>query len=257
MKHMCGFKLKLIVKEQFRDELERCIEKGDFGYMTDEILRGLYLQAAANEAEWTEDMNGCECRYDKHTGILDIKYEYDLNSESFCILKTDFLVYIMQNCLEAEEYDEVKCPEWTSRNPRDYVCLWKYTPKDVLKQMFGITDSEVREYRTKVRNMRRDKEIEKRKSSDLPQEIKLVNDIIANAVIHGADLGGVYDSNPKGIALAINNWLKAKGFENDYHIVKGYYWIAPFSDGEERKYEPDGCYPVPQIARKTNKDEQI
>jgi hypothetical protein len=152
---MCGFKLKLIVKEQFRDELERCIEKGDFGYMTDEILRGLYLQAAANEAEWTEDMNGCECRYDKHTGILDIKYEYDLNSESFCILKTDFLVYITQNCLEAEEYDEVKCPEWTSRNPRDYVCLWNYTPKDVLKQMFGITDSEVREYQTKVRNMRK------------------------------------------------------------------------------------------------------
>ena len=120
-----------------------------------------------------------------------------------------------------------------------------------------MTERRIDMDRKQITQMQREQDMKKREESDLPQEIKLVNDIIANAVIHGADLGGVYDSNPKGIALAINNWLKAKGFENDYHIVKGYYWIAPFSDGEERKYEPDGCYPVPQIARKTNKDEQI
>ena len=40
---------------------------------------------------------------------------------------------------------------------------------------------------------------------NIEKEIQLVNEIIANAIIHGADLGGTYDQNEKELTRAINN----------------------------------------------------
>lgn len=64
------------------------------------------------------------------------------------------------------------------------------------------------------------------------EEIELVNKIIVEAVMHGADCGGSYDSNEEGLTEAITNWLKSKGIDNDccvkYQTVKRVYgkWTA-------------------------------
>ncbi len=55
------------------------------------------------------------------------------------------------------------------------------------------------------------------------EEIYLVNKIIANAVIHGGDIGGSYESNKDGLYAAINAWLKARGYDRKYHIIDGTY----------------------------------
>ena len=50
------------------------------------------------------------------------------------------------------------------------------------------------------------------------EEIELINKIISEAVMHGADAGGSYESNEKDLTMAITNWLKAKGIDNDYCV---------------------------------------
>lgn len=50
------------------------------------------------------------------------------------------------------------------------------------------------------------------------EEIALINKIIAEAVMHGADSGGSYNSNEEDLTMAITNWLKAKGIDNDYCV---------------------------------------
>lgn len=38
-------------------------------------------------------------------------------------------------------------------------------------------------------------------------EIDLINDILEQAVRHGADIGGSYESNENGLLDAIHKWL--------------------------------------------------
>ena len=40
------------------------------------------------------------------------------------------------------------------------------------------------------------------------------NKVISEAVIHGADIGGSYDSNEAGLTEAINEWLKYKKLDH-------------------------------------------
>ena len=50
------------------------------------------------------------------------------------------------------------------------------------------------------------------------EEIELINKIIAEAVMHGADIGGSYNSNEEDLTEAITDWLKFKGIDNDYCV---------------------------------------
>lgn len=43
----------------------------------------------------------------------------------------------------------------------------------------------------------------------MEKQVELVNDIIFNAIMHGADPGGSYDCNKEGLYRSIENWLKA------------------------------------------------
>lgn len=52
----------------------------------------------------------------------------------------------------------------------------------------------------------------------LQTEIDLVNQIIAEAVWHGADAGGAYCQNGSELKNAIEKWLDYKGI-NDKYIV--------------------------------------
>lgn len=83
----------------------------------------------------------------------------------------------------------------------------------------------------------------------IEKEIELVNEMIANAIIHGADLGGSYDQNEKELTRAINNWIVAKGLENEYHIAKGKYFCSA-TDDEYPEFAPSGYWCVMQICRK-------
>lgn len=58
------------------------------------------------------------------------------------------------------------------------------------------------------------------------KEIKLINEIIAQAVIHGGDSGGPYCSNGNNLIKALKDWLSAKELEDQYKIgIKSYYNI--------------------------------
>ena len=57
----------------------------------------------------------------------------------------------------------------------------------------------------------------------MQREIELINNIIANAIIHGGDWGGPYDSNLENLVTAVNNWLREKGLKDSYHVVQADY----------------------------------
>lgn len=50
----------------------------------------------------------------------------------------------------------------------------------------------------------------------MSEEIKIINRLIADAVIHGADAGGSYNQNEDGLTEAITNWLIFKGIDDKY-----------------------------------------
>jgi len=51
-------------------------------------------------------------------------------------------------------------------------------------------------------------------------EIKLVNNMIFNAIKHGADCGGSYESNEEGLLKSINGYLVMKGIDGIYEVKK-------------------------------------
>lgn len=54
------------------------------------------------------------------------------------------------------------------------------------------------------------------------EEIKLINDIIKEAIIHGVDSGGSYEQNEEDLTRAVNNWLSYKGLSDKYKLVRCY-----------------------------------
>lgn len=70
------------------------------------------------------------------------------------------------------------------------------------------------------------------------EEIKIINRLIAEAVIHGADAGGSYDQNEDGLTEAITNWLIFKGIDDKY--------IAKYQD----VYMDKGLWSIIQICLK-------
>lgn len=50
----------------------------------------------------------------------------------------------------------------------------------------------------------------------MTKEIKLINRIIKEAVIHGADSCGSFDQNEDCLMEAILDWLEFKGFDEKY-----------------------------------------
>ena len=50
-------------------------------------------------------------------------------------------------------------------------------------------------------------------------EIYLINKIVREAVMHGADAGGSYDSNTEGLTKALQQYLNLKGIADDCCIA--------------------------------------
>lgn len=74
------------------------------------------------------------------------------------------------------------------------------------------------------------------------KEIRLVNDIIFQSYLHGADAGGGYDSNEEALVSAINSWLEHKNLHYTYAIdTQATVKPSPYSNM---------CYQVPQIVHK-------
>lgn len=62
----------------------------------------------------------------------------------------------------------------------------------------------------------------------MEKEIELINNIIAEAIIHGADSGGSYEQNEEDLTKAVNEWLKFKSISHKYTLKErvdvGYGW---------------------------------
>lgn len=64
--------------------------------------------------------------------------------------------------------------------------------------------------------------VQKRKKKD-PTKINLMNQIIDEAVKHGADSGGSYANNEEDLAKAVEEWLKFEGYNDEYEVIYDIY----------------------------------
>lgn len=55
--------------------------------------------------------------------------------------------------------------------------------------------------------------------NSLDTEIDLINHILKQAVRHGADIGGLYESNENGLLDAIYKYLIYRGLYDRYKVV--------------------------------------
>ena len=51
-------------------------------------------------------------------------------------------------------------------------------------------------------------------------EIELINNIVCEAVMHGADAGGSYDSNSRGLTKALQRYLDFKGISDVFGVTE-------------------------------------
>ncbi len=95
----------------------------------------------------------------------------------------------------------------------------------------------------------------------MEREIELINEIIANAIIHGGDWGGPYEVNLENLVMAVNNWLREKGLKDSYHVVQAYYsqvlstnYKFLENDAEIGEHKKTGKFPVLKIVPKNEKN---
>jgi hypothetical protein len=52
---------------------------------------------------------------------------------------------------------------------------------------------------------------------NIEKEVNLINNIVLNAIMHGSDAGGSYNSNEDGLKRSLNMWIESKGL-TDYVV---------------------------------------
>lgn len=72
------------------------------------------------------------------------------------------------------------------------------------------------------------------------KEINLINQIVAEAVWHGADCGGAYYQNEEALSEALNDWLGYKSLDDEYEI----------HNIDVRTADRTGLSNIPQIVKK-------
>ena len=86
MSFYCWFEYKGIIKEQFREDIERAINVKNWIAVRSDILKTILSQYVDQDEEYY-NVNGMLeysiAKYDKETGILYIKYEYNASHDAW------------------------------------------------------------------------------------------------------------------------------------------------------------------------------
>ena len=55
--------------------------------------------------------------------------------------------------------------------------------------------------------------------SSINEEIRIINNIVVQAIIHGGDPGGSYDTNEENLVSALNDLLECKNLFGKYAVI--------------------------------------
>ena len=111
MSFYCWFEYRGIIKEQFREDIERAVNAKNWTAVRSDILKTILSQYVDQDEEYY-NVNGMLeysiAKYDKETGILYIKYEYNASHDAWQTydLTFDFLPYITEEILIYNTGDE-------------------------------------------------------------------------------------------------------------------------------------------------------
>ena len=104
MSFYCWFEYRGRIKEQFRKDIERAVNAKNWTAVRSDILKTILSQYVDQDEEYY-NVNGMLeysiAKYDKETGILYIKYEYNASHDAWQTydFTFDFLPYITKEIL--------------------------------------------------------------------------------------------------------------------------------------------------------------
>lgn len=52
----------------------------------------------------------------------------------------------------------------------------------------------------------------------MEEEIRIINEIILEAIVHGGDSGGPYYINDEGLLSVLHKWMSFKGILGEFHV---------------------------------------
>lgn len=111
MSFYCWFEYRGIIKEQFREDIERAVNAKNWTAVRSDILKTILSQYVDQDEEYY-NVNGMLeysiAKYDKETGILYIKYEYNASHDAWQTYDfiSDFLPHITEEILIYNTGDE-------------------------------------------------------------------------------------------------------------------------------------------------------
>ena len=111
MSFYCWFEYRGRIKEQFRKDIERAVNAKNWTAVRSDILKTILSQYVDQDEEYY-NVNGMLeysiAKYDKETGILYIKYEYNASHDAWQTydFTFDFLPYITEEILIYNTGDE-------------------------------------------------------------------------------------------------------------------------------------------------------
>ena len=111
MSFYCWFEYRGRIKEQFRKDIERAVNAKNWTAVRSDILKTILSQYVDQDEEYY-NVNGMLeysiAKYDKETGILYIKYEYNASHDAWQTydFTFDFLPYITKEILIYNTGDE-------------------------------------------------------------------------------------------------------------------------------------------------------
>ena len=111
MSFYCWFEYKGIIKEQFREDIESAVNAKKWTAVRSDILKTILTQYVNQDEEYCNVNDMLEysiAKYDKETGILYIKYEYNASHDAWQTydFTFDFLPYITKEILIYNTGDE-------------------------------------------------------------------------------------------------------------------------------------------------------
>lgn len=104
MSFYCWFEYKGRIKERFREDIERAVDAKSWTAVRSDILKTILSQYVNQDDEYC-NVNGMleygTAKYDKETGILYIKYEYNASHDAWQTydFTSGFLPYITEEIL--------------------------------------------------------------------------------------------------------------------------------------------------------------
>ncbi len=115
MSYYVGFAVKMVIRQELRQEFGKVFDSSDWLSANDPVLRWIEGLPGCSKNPLPFLVNGTSSKYDPKTGHWEIRYEwnhYGLYDIAYDYLRHTIIPYLADHIIEVETYMEDESPDW-------------------------------------------------------------------------------------------------------------------------------------------------